>query len=82
MINVKFVKPHNNQLLRVCPVQYFFNDTILFEHRILVLDKGRVREFDSPQNLLARGDSSVFYQMVQQSGTLNASLTHVAGRRV
>ena len=43
-------------------------------YRILVLDRGRVREFDSPQNLLARGDSSVFFQMVQQAGALNSAL--------
>ena len=34
----------------------------------MVLDQGYMREFDSPFHLLAMGQSSIFFQMVQQAG--------------
>ena len=39
-------------------------DTIIDYDRILVLSNGKIKEFDTPQNLLNQGDKSVFYQMV------------------
>lgn len=41
--------------------------TIVDCDKILVLDHGRVVEFDSPQNLLARPDSS-FRDLCRRSG--------------
>jgi len=40
--------------------------------RILVLDGGRIREFDSPSALLSNQDSFLF-QLVQRSGEGNAA---------
>ncbi|BFZ09598.1 hypothetical protein BsWGS_12637 [Bradybaena similaris] len=41
--------------------------TVLDYHRILVLDKGEVREFDSPQVLL-KNPTSLFYSMAEAAG--------------
>ena len=38
--------------------------------RILVLDKGQVVEFDSPNNLMDNPDS-IFHDMVKKAGLLN-----------
>ena len=41
--------------------------TIIDYDRILVLDDGRIAEFNTPQNLLARPDS-IFASLVQEAG--------------
>ena len=45
--------------------------TILDYDKILVLDAGRVAEFDSPQNLLEL-TSSVFYSMCWDNGLITS----------
>ncbi|KAI8324864.1 P-loop containing nucleoside triphosphate hydrolase protein [Martensiomyces pterosporus] len=42
--------------------------TIIDYDRILVLDKGRIAEFDTPWNLLQKGSSSIFKAMCIESG--------------
>uniref|UniRef100_A0A8C4T0M2 ABC-type glutathione-S-conjugate transporter n=1 Tax=Erpetoichthys calabaricus TaxID=27687 RepID=A0A8C4T0M2_ERPCA len=42
--------------------------TIMDSDRVLVLDSGRVVEFDSPENLLEKG--GVFYHMVSEAGII------------
>jgi len=43
-------------------------NTILDYDRILVLDKGKVAEFDSPANLM-KDSNSIFFSMIHKSGT-------------
>ena len=40
--------------------------------KVLVLDSGKLKEFDSPENLLAN-TQSLFYQMAKDSGIVNTS---------
>lgn len=44
-------------------------DTVLDNDKILVLDKGSVKEFDTPSNLLA-DENSLFYQLCQKGNYL------------
>ncbi|KAF8936610.1 hypothetical protein BGZ47_009413, partial [Haplosporangium gracile] len=41
--------------------------TVMDSDKILVLEQGRVVEFESPQVLLARKDKSLFYRLAEQS---------------
>ncbi|XP_047457991.1 ATP-binding cassette sub-family C member 4-like [Mugil cephalus] len=53
-------------------------NTIIDSDRILVLDAGRIQEYDEPYVLLQNQDG-LFYQMVQQTGRAEAdSLLHAA----
>ncbi|KAG0212661.1 hypothetical protein BGX28_005857 [Mortierella sp. GBA30] len=48
-------------------------NTVIDYTRILVLDHGEIKEFDTPANLLSRPDS-VFSSMVDETGHVNAAL--------
>lgn len=48
-------------------------NTVIDYSRVLVLDHGEIKEFDTPANLLARPDS-VFASMVDETGPANAAL--------
>ncbi|KAI5959813.1 YCF1 [Candida pseudojiufengensis] len=45
-------------------------DTILDSDKILVLDKGKVAEFDTPENLL-KNKNSLFYALCKEGGFVN-----------
>ena len=45
-------------------------DTIMDSDKILVLDSGKVAEFDSPQNLLKNKDS-IFYSLAKEGGYID-----------
>ncbi|KAF9352484.1 hypothetical protein BGX26_009716 [Mortierella sp. AD094] len=48
-------------------------NTVIDYSRVLVLDHGEIKEFDTPANLLSRPDS-VFASMVDETGHANAAL--------
>lgn len=48
-------------------------NTIMNSDRIMVLDKGKVVEFDTPKNLLLN-PNSYFTQLVNQTGKANAKM--------
>ncbi|KAG0220544.1 P-loop containing nucleoside triphosphate hydrolase protein [Mortierella sp. GBAus27b] len=48
-------------------------NTVIDYSRVLVLDHGEIKEFDTPANLLSRPDS-VFASMVDETGPANAAL--------
>lgn len=52
------VSKYNYFLYLICTVSV---------HRILVLDKGKVKEFDAP-NVLLQNSESVFYSMAKDAG--------------
>lgn len=43
--------------------------TVMDSHKILVLEKGHVQEFESPNGLLQRRDS-LFFKLAQQAGEI------------
>ncbi|KAF9430894.1 hypothetical protein BGZ76_000670 [Entomortierella beljakovae] len=48
-------------------------NTVIDYSRVLVLDHGEIKEFDTPANLLSRPDS-IFSSMVDETGPANAAL--------
>jgi ATP-binding cassette subfamily C (CFTR/MRP) protein 4 len=53
--------------------------TIIDTDRVMVFDKGRLVEFDSPHALLQQGGNSIFASLVAETGTSSAQkLTRVA----
>ncbi|XP_034942803.1 multidrug resistance-associated protein 4-like isoform X2 [Chelonus insularis] len=47
-------------------------NTIIDSDRVLVMDDGRVKEFDSPYNLIYKKKNSLFCQMIEQTGSVMA----------
>jgi ABC-type transport system involved in cytochrome bd biosynthesis fused ATPase/permease subunit len=48
-------------------------NTILDSDRVLVMDTGKVAEFDSPANLLAN-KGTIFYSLVNEAGLAESDL--------
>ena len=46
-------------------------NTIMDSDKVVVMEDGNVREFDSPQNLLMKEDS-MFYSMAKEAGLTNS----------
>lgn len=77
------VDMESDQLIQVCLRKDFTNSTIItIAHRlntvidydrILVLDRGEIKEFDSPSKLLDNPDG-LFARMVDNTGSLNSAL--------
>ncbi|KAF9937592.1 hypothetical protein BGZ65_001355 [Modicella reniformis] len=44
--------------------------TVMDSDKILVLEQGQVQEFERPQVLLQRGESSLFYRLAKQAGEI------------
>ncbi|KAG0275589.1 hypothetical protein BGZ95_008606, partial [Linnemannia exigua] len=47
--------------------------TVMDSDKVLVLDQGRVEEFDSPEVLLRRGEESLFWRLAEQAGEVDGS---------
>ena len=47
-------------------------NTILDNNRVMVLDQGRIAEFDTPDNLLA-DKQSIFYGMAKNAGLVTTN---------
>lgn len=50
-------------------------NTVMDSDKILVMDKGKVVEFDHPYNLL-QNKEGVFFKMVEQTGTATSDFLH------
>lgn len=48
-------------------------NTIMDCDRVLVMDNGRVAEFDKPEVLIERKESSIFYSLAQEAGVLKGT---------
>ena len=45
-------------------------NTIMDNNRVMVLDQGKIAEFDTPDNLLSKKDS-IFYGMAKNAGLVS-----------
>jgi len=61
----KLIRNEFNDVTVICIAHRL--ETIIDYDRILVLSKGEIQEFDTPNNLLSKGEASIFYQMVNSS---------------
>jgi len=52
-------------------------NTIMDSDRIVVLERGKVAEFDTPQNLLA-DPTTLFYSLCQEGGFVGLNVSHDA----
>src|SRR5690349_8327659 len=59
----------------VCTIAHRLQTVIDYD-KILVLDKGRVAEYDAPHLLLQKGESGQFWLMVHEMGQQNEALLH------
>lgn len=50
-------------------------NTVMESNRVIVLDAGKIVEFDHPYNLL-KNKNGFLYSMVDQTGPVNADLLH------
>ncbi|KAF9126567.1 hypothetical protein BGW39_006512 [Mortierella sp. 14UC] len=50
--------------------------TVMDSDKVLVLNSGRVEEFEAPEVLLRRGKGSLFYRLAEQAGELDAGARH------
>ncbi|KAK3822373.1 MAG: hypothetical protein J3R72DRAFT_25975 [Linnemannia gamsii] len=55
--------------------------TVMDSDKVLVLDHGRVEEFDSPEVLLRRGEESLFWRLAEQAGEVDRGEGEGKGRR-
>ena len=70
----RFSSLHRTRRSTILTIAHRLN-TIIDYDRVLVLDAGAMKEFDSPANLL-RDKASQFYSMVHETGPENAATLH------
>ena len=57
-------------LFQIYEMENILINVSLYHFRILVLDKGQIKEFDSPDNLL-KDHSSIFYGLAKEAGIIS-----------
>jgi len=57
-------------------------NTIMDSNRVLVMDAGKIVEFDHPHCLLRHRENGFLYQMVEQTGQTTADLLHSVAAEV
>lgn len=56
-------------------------NTVMDSDKVLVMDKGKIVEFDHPHNLL-QNKEGVFYKMVEQTGPATSDVLHRIAEKV
>lgn len=56
-------------------------NTVMDSDKVLVMDMGKIVEFDHPYNLLKNKDGFL-YKMVEQTGEITADLLHSVAAKV